>query len=105
MRLTQTEHLGALLAVLKKAMFHGLPGLNIEMPAVLYPTPLPQYDGRSPVKPQQPESTTARSSANKKKKHKVKTKKLNKERKRRRKRRSPVVKWKQHQGSAWTRRM
>uniref|UniRef100_A0A8C6GYU1 HEAT repeat-containing protein 6 n=1 Tax=Mus spicilegus TaxID=10103 RepID=A0A8C6GYU1_MUSSI len=75
MRLTQTEHLGALLAVLKKAMFHGLPGLNIEMPAVLYPTPLPQYDGRSPVKPQQPESTTARPSANKKKKHKVKTKK------------------------------
>lgn len=41
-------------------MFHGLPGLNIEMPAVLYPTPLPQYDGRSPVKPQQPESTPAR---------------------------------------------
>ena len=30
------------------------------MPAVLYPTPLPQYDGRSPVKPQQPESTSAR---------------------------------------------
>lgn len=60
MRLTQTEHLGALLAVLKKAMFHGLPGLNIEMPAVLYPTPLPQYDGRSPVKPQQPESSAAR---------------------------------------------
>lgn len=75
MRLTQTEHLGALLAVLKKAMFHGLPGLNIEMPAVLYPTPLPQYDGRSPVKPQQPESSAARPSANKKKKYKVKPKK------------------------------
>lgn len=44
-------------------MFHGLPGLNIEMPAVLYPTPLPQYDGRSPVKPQQPESSAARPSA------------------------------------------
>ncbi|XP_034362309.1 HEAT repeat-containing protein 6 isoform X1 [Arvicanthis niloticus] len=75
MRLTQTEHLGALLAVLKKAMFHGLPGLNIEMPTVLYPTPLPQYDGRSPVKPQQPESSAARPCANKKKKHKVKQKK------------------------------
>nr|XP_021497154.1 HEAT repeat-containing protein 6 [Meriones unguiculatus] len=75
MRLTQTEHLGALLAVLKKAMFHGLPGLNIEMPAVLYPAPLPQYDGRSPAKPQQPEPSAARLSANKKKKHKVKPKK------------------------------
>ncbi|XP_051014112.1 HEAT repeat-containing protein 6 [Acomys russatus] len=75
MRLTQAEHLGALLAVLKKAMFHGLPGLNIEMPTVLYPTPLPQYDGRSPPKPQQPESSAARPSANKKKKHKVKQKK------------------------------
>ncbi|MEJ1272309.1 HEAT repeat containing 6 [Cricetulus griseus] len=75
MRMTQTEHLGALLAVLKKVMFHGLPGLNIEMPAVLYPTPLPQYDGRSPAKPQQPEPSAARPSANKKKKHKVKPKK------------------------------
>ncbi|XP_005076989.1 HEAT repeat-containing protein 6 [Mesocricetus auratus] len=75
MRMTQTEHLGALLAVLKKVMFHGLPGFNIEMPAVLYPTPLPQYDGRSPVKPQQPEPSAARPSANKKKKHKVKPKK------------------------------
>ncbi|XP_059127343.1 HEAT repeat-containing protein 6 [Peromyscus eremicus] len=75
MRMTQTEHLGALLAVLKKAMFHGLPGLNIEMPAVLYPTPLPQYDGRSPVRPQQPEPSAARPSVNKKKKHKVKPKK------------------------------
>lgn len=41
-------------------MFHGLPGLNIEMPAVLYPTPLPQYDGLSPIKPQPPESSAAR---------------------------------------------
>uniref|UniRef100_A0A2K5H7D6 HEAT repeat-containing protein 6 n=1 Tax=Colobus angolensis palliatus TaxID=336983 RepID=A0A2K5H7D6_COLAP len=32
MKLTQTDELGALLAVLKKFMFHGLPGLNIEMP-------------------------------------------------------------------------
>ncbi|XP_073902371.1 HEAT repeat-containing protein 6 isoform X2 [Castor canadensis] len=59
MKLTQTDELGALLAVLKKAMFHGLPGLNIEMPTVLYPTPLPQYDGRPPVKPQPLESSTS----------------------------------------------
>ncbi|XP_048221828.1 HEAT repeat-containing protein 6 [Perognathus longimembris pacificus] len=72
MKLTQTDELGALLAVLKKAMFHGLPGLNIEMPTVLYPTPLPQYDGRPP---QQSESSTAQPTTNKKKKHKIKAKK------------------------------
>ncbi|XP_060059919.1 HEAT repeat-containing protein 6 [Erinaceus europaeus] len=74
MKLTQTDELGALLAVLKKSMFHGLPGLNIEMPTVLYPTPLPQYDGRPPVKPQ-PEPSISRPTLNKKKKSKVKTKK------------------------------
>uniref|UniRef100_A0A8D2B6Q2 HEAT repeat-containing protein 6 n=1 Tax=Sciurus vulgaris TaxID=55149 RepID=A0A8D2B6Q2_SCIVU len=75
MKLTQTDELGALLAVLKKAMFHGLPGLNIEMPTVLYPTPLPQYDGRPPVKAQQSESSASRPTMNKKKKYKVKPKK------------------------------
>lgn len=60
MKLTQTDELGALLAVLKKSMFHGLPGLNIEMPTVLYPTPLPQYDGLPPTKPQQSESSSSR---------------------------------------------
>uniref|UniRef100_A0A8C0W8T4 HEAT repeat-containing protein 6 n=1 Tax=Castor canadensis TaxID=51338 RepID=A0A8C0W8T4_CASCN len=75
MKLTQTDELGALLAVLKKAMFHGLPGLNIEMPTVLYPTPLPQYDGRPPVKPQPLESSTSGPTMSKKKKHKVKQKK------------------------------
>ncbi|XP_055982961.1 HEAT repeat-containing protein 6 [Sorex fumeus] len=75
MKLTQTDELGALLAVLKKSMFHGLPGLNIEMPTVLYPTPLPQYDGRPPAKPQQPESDASRPVLNKKKKPKVKPKK------------------------------
>ncbi|XP_007946094.2 HEAT repeat-containing protein 6 [Orycteropus afer afer] len=59
MKLTQMEELGALLAVLKKSMFHGLPGLNIEIPTVLYPTPLPQYDGRPPAKPQQSEESCA----------------------------------------------
>ncbi|KAF6298673.1 HEAT repeat containing 6 [Rhinolophus ferrumequinum] len=76
MKLTQTDELGALLAVLKKSMFHGLPGVNIEMPKVLYPTPLPQYDGRPPVKPQQSESSTSRPTLNKKKKSKVKPKKI-----------------------------
>ncbi|KAM8945069.1 HEAT repeat-containing protein 6 isoform 2-T2 [Lycaon pictus] len=76
MKLTQTEELGALLAVLKKSMFHGLPGLNIELPTVLYPTPLPQYDGRPPVRPQQSESSASGPTANKKKKSKVKSKKI-----------------------------
>uniref|UniRef100_A0A8C9JZE4 HEAT repeat-containing protein 6 n=1 Tax=Panthera tigris altaica TaxID=74533 RepID=A0A8C9JZE4_PANTA len=75
MKLTQTEELGALLAVLKKSMFHGLPGLNIELPTVLYPTPLPQYDGRPPVKPQQSESNTSRPT----KKSKVKSRKIHQE--------------------------
>ncbi|XP_030151921.1 HEAT repeat-containing protein 6 isoform X1 [Lynx canadensis] len=79
MKLTQTEELGALLAVLKKSMFHGLPGLNIELPTVLYPTPLPQYDGRPPVKPQQSESNTSRPTVNKKKKSKVKSRKIQQE--------------------------
>ncbi|XP_037664918.1 HEAT repeat-containing protein 6 isoform X2 [Choloepus didactylus] len=76
MKLTQTDKLGALLAVLKKSMFHGLPGLNLEMPMVLYPTLLPQYDGRPPAKPQQSESSTSQPTGNKKKKSKVKPKKV-----------------------------
>uniref|UniRef100_A0A2I3H2J7 HEAT repeat-containing protein 6 n=1 Tax=Nomascus leucogenys TaxID=61853 RepID=A0A2I3H2J7_NOMLE len=76
MKLTQTNELGAVLAVLKKFMFHGLPGLNIEMPTVLYPTPLPQYDGRTPIKPQQSESSASRPTLNKKKKSRVKPKKI-----------------------------
>ncbi|XP_003795669.1 HEAT repeat-containing protein 6 [Otolemur garnettii] len=76
MKLTQTDKLGALLAVLKKSMFHGLPGLNIEMPMVLYPAPLPQYDGRPLVKPQPPESGTFRPTLNKKKKSRIKPKKI-----------------------------
>uniref|UniRef100_A0AAR2LQE4 HEAT repeat-containing protein 6 n=1 Tax=Pygocentrus nattereri TaxID=42514 RepID=A0AAR2LQE4_PYGNA len=38
------QDLGSLLALLKKYMFHGLPGINVEMPQVLYPAPLPQYE-------------------------------------------------------------
>nr|XP_005987510.1 PREDICTED: HEAT repeat-containing protein 6 [Latimeria chalumnae] len=77
MKLTQSDQLGSLLAVLKKFMLYGLPGLNIEMPAVLYPTPLPQYEGRSPPKREQlAESPNAsKQPANKKKKARVKNKK------------------------------
>ncbi|XP_036922890.1 HEAT repeat-containing protein 6 [Sturnira hondurensis] len=76
MKLTQTEELGALLAVLKKSMFHGLPGINIEMPTVLYPTPLPQYDGRPPARSQLSEPGASRPAMNKKKKSKIKPKKM-----------------------------
>ncbi|XP_041912084.1 HEAT repeat-containing protein 6 isoform X2 [Alosa sapidissima] len=38
------DDLGFLLAVLKKLMFYGLPGMVVEMPKILYPAPLPQYD-------------------------------------------------------------
>ncbi|MGH0181857.1 UNVERIFIED_CONTAM: hypothetical protein FKN15_013068 [Acipenser sinensis] len=50
MKLTQNDQLGALLAVLKKYMFFGLPGLILEMPMVLYPSPLPQYEGSPTAK-------------------------------------------------------
>ncbi|XP_044531493.1 HEAT repeat-containing protein 6 [Gracilinanus agilis] len=75
MKLTQTEQLGSLLAVLKKYMFHGLPGLNIEMPAVLYPAPLPQYDGRSPIRQEPMEINPSKPIASKRKKAKAKQKK------------------------------
>ncbi|XP_053313681.1 HEAT repeat-containing protein 6 [Spea bombifrons] len=74
MVVTEAEQLGSLLAVLKKYMLYGLPGLNIEMPMVLYPAPLPQYDGRSHTKPEQNE-TAVRPTGNKKKKSKGRHKK------------------------------
>ncbi|XP_054448961.1 HEAT repeat-containing protein 6 [Pteronotus mesoamericanus] len=76
MKLTQTDELGALLAVLKKSMFHGLPGVHVEMPTVLYPTPLPQCDGRPPARPPLSEPGPSRPAANKKKKSKIKPKKI-----------------------------
>ncbi|XP_068946066.1 HEAT repeat-containing protein 6 [Petaurus breviceps papuanus] len=75
MKLTQAEQLGSLLAVLKKYMFHGLPGLNIETPAVLYPAPLPQYDGRSPVRQEPMEMNPSKPGVSKRKKAKGKQKK------------------------------
>lgn len=35
-------------------MFHGTPGVSVEWPAVLYPSPLPQYEGQTASKPAEP---------------------------------------------------
>ncbi|KAF1410350.1 HEAT repeat-containing protein 6, partial [Spheniscus humboldti] len=75
MKLMQTDQIGSLLAVLKKCMFHGLPGLSIEVPAALYPAPLPQYDKRSPVKQEQSELAAFKQTENRRKKSKGKQKK------------------------------
>ncbi|NXG19813.1 HEAT6 protein, partial [Grallaria varia] len=75
MKLVQTDQIGALLAVLKKCMFHGLPGLSTEVPPALYPAPLPQYDKRSPVKQEQAEPATFKQTGNRRKKSKGKQKK------------------------------
>ncbi|XP_070788120.1 HEAT repeat-containing protein 6 [Pituophis catenifer annectens] len=75
MRLTQTDLLGSLLAVLKKCMFHGLPGINIEMPSILYPALLPQYDSRSPIEHEKLEQNSVKLSGNRRKKPKGKPKK------------------------------
>ncbi|XP_043910839.1 HEAT repeat-containing protein 6 [Protopterus annectens] len=76
MKLAENDKLGCLLALLKKYMFHGLPGLNLEIPAVLYPAPLPQYEGK-PVTKQEPteSSSTPTQTGNKKKKTRPKHKK------------------------------
>ncbi|KAJ0004517.1 hypothetical protein NQD34_010731 [Periophthalmus magnuspinnatus] len=54
------EELGSVLAILKQMMFHGSPGVSFEWPSVLYPAPLPQYEGpsstRQPETPKPPET-------------------------------------------------
>uniref|UniRef100_A0A8C2XIL6 HEAT repeat-containing protein 6 n=1 Tax=Cyclopterus lumpus TaxID=8103 RepID=A0A8C2XIL6_CYCLU len=45
------EELGSALAALKRLMFQGTPGVNVEWPTVLYPAPLPQYEGLPAAKP------------------------------------------------------
>ncbi|KAM8900437.1 HEAT repeat-containing protein 6 isoform 2-T2 [Spinachia spinachia] len=45
------EELGSVLAALKRLMFQGTPGVSVEWPTVLYPAPLPQYEGLSAPKP------------------------------------------------------
>ncbi|KAF7697323.1 hypothetical protein HF521_005741 [Silurus meridionalis] len=78
------QDLGSLLAALKKFMFHGLPGINVEMPLVLYPALLPQYDTVSKSEPAQdvaPQKKTPASQQNKKRKSRGKGKKAREEKK------------------------
>uniref|UniRef100_A0A8D3CWF0 HEAT repeat-containing protein 6 n=1 Tax=Scophthalmus maximus TaxID=52904 RepID=A0A8D3CWF0_SCOMX len=49
------EELGSVLATLKRLMFQAVPGVNVEWPSVLYPAPLPQYEGHSAPKPAEPQ--------------------------------------------------
>ncbi|RVE63858.1 hypothetical protein OJAV_G00140570 [Oryzias javanicus] len=78
------EELGSLLAALKRLMFQGAPGLSVEWPTVLYPAPLPQYEGVPSPKPAEPPAPSAppknatasgKTSGNKKRKSKGKGKK------------------------------
>ncbi|KAG7484798.1 hypothetical protein MATL_G00054150 [Megalops atlanticus] len=77
-KLDPDDKLGSLLAVLKKFMFFGLPGMNVEMPAVLYPAPLPQYEGIPTAKPEAPRDTPSqnRQPGNKKRKSRGRGKKV-----------------------------
>uniref|UniRef100_A0A667YHS1 HEAT repeat-containing protein 6 n=1 Tax=Myripristis murdjan TaxID=586833 RepID=A0A667YHS1_9TELE len=75
------EELGSVLATIKRLMFQGAPGVSVEWPAVLYPAPLPQYEGLSAPKPPEPPkeaATTSKASGvrqNKKRKSRGKGKK------------------------------
>ncbi|XP_070838818.1 HEAT repeat-containing protein 6 [Chaetodon trifascialis] len=82
------EELGSILASLKRLMFQGTPGVSVEWPTVLYPAPLPQYEGLSapkpaePSKPSQPPKDSAvpgKTSGNKKRKSRGKGKKTSSE--------------------------
>ncbi|KAM7374354.1 hypothetical protein PAMP_007018 [Pampus punctatissimus] len=83
------EELGSVLAALKRLMFQGAPGVSVEWPAVLYPAPLPQYDGLKPAqspKPAEPPkdpSIPGKASGNKKRKSRGKGKKADSEESRR----------------------
>ncbi|MBN3318881.1 HEAT6 protein, partial [Atractosteus spatula] len=85
LKLGPDEQLGSLLAALKKYMFFGLPGVALEIPAVLYPAPLPQYEGSpSSVKPEMPQDThcTPRQTGNKRRKSRGRSRKAGLEGKR-----------------------
>ncbi|XP_070700331.1 HEAT repeat-containing protein 6 [Pempheris klunzingeri] len=82
------EELGSVLASLKRLMFQGTPGVSVEWPAVLYPAPLPQYEGLSAPKPaeapkpsESPKDTAipGKTSGNKKRKSRGKGKKTSTE--------------------------
>ncbi|XP_056140684.1 HEAT repeat-containing protein 6 isoform X2 [Lampris incognitus] len=72
------EELGSLLAILKRLMFQGAPGVSVEWPSVLYPAALPQYEGQSAPKTAEPPkeaATPAKALGTKKKKSRAKGKK------------------------------
>ncbi|KAF7665262.1 hypothetical protein LDENG_00141990 [Lucifuga dentata] len=77
-RFGEGEELGSVLAVLKRLMFQGAPGVSAEWPSVLYPARLPQYEGPSAPKPAEPPKEAAapgKASGNKKRKSRGKGKK------------------------------
>ncbi|XP_068457508.1 HEAT repeat-containing protein 6 [Clinocottus analis] len=85
------EELGSVLAALKRLMFQGTPGVSVEWPPVLYPAPLPQYEGLSAPKPVEPPQSSEppkdaavsrKTSVNKKRKSKGKGKKTSSEERR-----------------------
>ncbi|XP_041658159.1 HEAT repeat-containing protein 6 [Cheilinus undulatus] len=82
------EELGSVLALLKRLMFQGAPGVSVEWPAVLYPATLPQYEGLPAPKPSEPKKPTetpkdttvpGKTSGNKKRKSRGKGKKTSTE--------------------------
>uniref|UniRef100_G3QBL3 HEAT repeat-containing protein 6 n=1 Tax=Gasterosteus aculeatus aculeatus TaxID=481459 RepID=G3QBL3_GASAC len=73
------EELGSVLAALKRLMFQGTPGVSVEWPTVLYPAPLPQYEGLSAPKPAELAKSSELPSDNKKRKSKGKGKKTSSE--------------------------
>lgn len=42
----------------QRFMFHGTPGVSVEWPPVLYPSPLPQYEGQTAPKLAEPPNPT-----------------------------------------------
>uniref|UniRef100_A0A4W6D8K1 HEAT repeat-containing protein 6 n=1 Tax=Lates calcarifer TaxID=8187 RepID=A0A4W6D8K1_LATCA len=73
------EELGSVLAILKRLMFQGAPGVSVEWPAVLYPAPLPQYEGLSAPKSAEPQKPSEPPKDNKKRKSRGKGKKTSTE--------------------------
>ncbi|CAJ1063950.1 HEAT repeat-containing protein 6 [Xyrichtys novacula] len=51
------EELGSVLALLKRLMFQGAPGVSVEWPTVLYPATLPQYEGLPAPKSAEPQKS------------------------------------------------
>ncbi|TDH04887.1 hypothetical protein EPR50_G00137710 [Perca flavescens] len=82
------EEVGSVLAALKRLLFQGTPGVSVEWPGVLYPSPLPQYEGLSASKPVEPpkpiesqkdSAVPGKTSGNKKRKSRGKGKKTSTE--------------------------